>query len=99
MMPCGGVLHLLTFFIALNLFYAKHFLVEMEDKKNSSGLFTQKKVNPKLGSLPKKDKQNYKSLDKPAQQTIQKKKHELYGNDYKAVRYYLKDIPLHCWYI
>ena len=95
-MPCGGVLHLLTFFIALNLFYAKHFLVEMEDKKNSSGLFTEKKVNRKLGSLPKKDKQNYKSLDKPAQQTIQKKKHELYGNDYKAVRYYLKDIPLHC---
>ena len=96
-MPCGGVLHLLTFFIALNLFYAKHFLVEMEDKKNSSGLFTEKKVNlVKLGSLPKKDKQNYKSLDKPAQQTIQKKKHELYGNDYKAVRYFLKNIPLHC---
>jgi len=42
-MSCGGgVLQLLTFFVALKLVYGKHFILETEDQKNISGLFTEK---------------------------------------------------------
>ena len=36
MMPHGGVLHLLTFFIALDFLYANNFYLEIEDEKESS---------------------------------------------------------------
>ena len=83
-MPSGGLLHLLTSFMALNFIHAKHYLVETEDKEE---LFTEKQINTVLRALPEEAKLIYNSLTKSAQQTIQKKLHELYGNDTKAVRY------------
>ena len=83
-MSCGGLLHLLASFMALNLVHAKHYLVETEHKEE---LFTEKQINTVLRALPEEAKLIYNSLTKSAQQTIQKKLHELYGNDTKAVRY------------
>ena len=83
-MPSGDLLHLLAPFMTLNLVHAKHYLVETEDKEE---LFTDKQINTVLRALPEEAKLIYNSLTNSAQQTIQKKLHEFYGNDTKAVRY------------
>ena len=82
MMSCGGgVLQLLTFFVALKLVYGKHFILETEDKKNISGLFTEK------GALPNKDIQKYKSLTKPPNKQFRiKYMNNMVMNDYKELQ-------------
>ena len=76
--------------IALHLVQPKHYLVETEDNEEDRllDLLTEKQVSAIIEAFPdpQKAEQIYKSMDKPAQHTIRKILHKVYGDDQKAVR-------------